>query len=268
VRLLSAFRRPPRIPSGRLASDLAFELLIASLAIAVYYTIDAIARDHAAAAQANASALMRLERDLGIYGELDLQKQILGSRAVVDLSNTVYLLAHWPTIAPAATWLFLRRRSAFRRYRTAFLVAMAVAFPVFLLYPVAPPRLTDAGFVDTERGFALLGILQPSELLNSYAAMPSLHLCWNIIVAVALFQVLEGSRARFLAVLLPIAMTLAIIVTANHYLLDAVAGAALAWVALAASRAIHRPATFAWPRRIVGGPAEERKRASWRRVAS
>jgi hypothetical protein len=224
----------------RLLRDLLVESAIAALAIAVYYGIDAAGEGRAALAVEHSAAISAAERRLGIYWENAFQDAVLRSPLLTDAANVVYLLAHWPAIAPAATWLFVRRRALFRRYRTAFLVAMAVAFPIFMLYPVAPPRLADAGFTDTERSFVLLGVLQPPQLLNSYAAFPSLHLCWNIIVAAALVDALPPGVPRLLVPLMPVAMTLAIVATANHYILDAVAGAVLAAVALAVSGALHR----------------------------
>jgi hypothetical protein len=224
----------------RWVRDLLVECLIAALAIAAYYGTDAVREGGAASAVDHSAAISAAERQLGLYWEKAFQDLVLRSRFLTDAANVVYLLAHWPAIAPAATWLFVRRRPLFRRYRTAFLVAMAVAFPIFMLYPVAPPRLAEAGFTDTERSFVLLGVLQPPQLLNSYAAFPSLHLCWNIIVAAALVEALPPGVPRLLVPLMPVAMTLAIVATANHYILDAVAGAGLAAVALAVSGALHR----------------------------
>jgi hypothetical protein len=250
-----------------LLRDLAIELLIAASAACVYYAIDAFRAAHTEAAFRHAQAVIDLERWLGIYHELAFQRFVLGHQFLVTLSNLAYLLLHWPLIAPAALWLFLARRNAYRLYRTAFLVAMAFAFSIFLVYPVAPPRLLDAGYIDTAQQSPIFPFLQPPALLNAYAAMPSLHLCWNILASYALFEQIRDPRLRLLPLLIPVLMTLAIVGTANHYVLDALAGAALAAFSLGAARLLTR----SWARRQASRRRESMEGLDgkkWEREAS
>ncbi|HEX5368687.1 MAG TPA: phosphatase PAP2 family protein, partial [Dehalococcoidia bacterium] len=203
--------------------------MIAVIAIGVYYAIDGLKSGDRLVAITHAHGLIAFELTRGIFVEPDVQSFVLKHPLLIHLGNYAYLLEHWPLIAPSAVWLFLSRRDAYRHYRSAFLLAASIAFVVFALYPVAPPRLAAAGFTDTAKQFngGLLRFLQPSQLLDSYAALPSLHLAWNIIVSVALIDQIRTPRLRYLPALLPVGMTLAIIATGNHYVLDAIAGAAL-----------------------------------------
>ena len=103
--------------------------------------------------------------------------------------NYDYIYGHWPLIAVVAAWLFFRARDEYFLMRTAFLASGAVSLIIFALYPVAPPRLMDSGIVDTINTHAhAYTLLQPSAITNQYAAMPSLHFGWDLLVGIAIFR--------------------------------------------------------------------------------
>ncbi len=170
------------------------------------------------------------------------------------LANWVYIWGHWPVIVATMIWLALRHRDSFLRLRDAMLISGAVGMAIFALYPVTPPRLLDLGLSDTvaERSHAYR-VLQPQAFTNQYAAMPSLHTGWDLLVGMAIVTAAGSLWLRVVGFVLPTLMCLAVVVTANHYLLDVGAGVALVLVAdrlalVLARRRSRQPAARAGPR--------------------
>lgn len=211
------------------------EAAIIAASLVAYFGVRGLTEGSASRALANGRAVLEFERWLGMAVEERLQEAVLSFSWAVSLANWVYIWGHWPVIAAIAVWLLFRRPDVYVRYRRAFLVSGAIGLVVFATYPVAPPRLLSPEFVDTvtERSRAYR-VLQPPAFVNQYAAMPSLHLGWDLLIALALFQSTRNALVRGFAVLLPAAMFAAIVVTANHYVLDGIAGVAVAMVGLAA----------------------------------
>ena len=131
-----------------------------------------------------------------------------------------------------AIWLLVFHRHRYPLFRNAFLISGAIGLLLFWLLPTAPPRfLPQWGFVDTVVTSGTYYIFQPPTFVNQYAAMPSLHFGWSLLAAVAIIANLR-TRARYLALLLPVAQLGGIVLTANHFFLDAVAGGAVAMLGL------------------------------------
>ena len=151
----------------------------------------------------------------------------------MDLANAIYIGLYWPMIAAIAIWLLTQHRDRYFDYRNAMLLSGLIGLVVFATLPVAPPRLTDPEFVDTvvERS-NVYRLMQPPQLTNQYAAMPSLHLGWNLLMAIALIRESRHVLLHVVGWLTPVLMLLAMIMTANHYLLDGVAGAVIVVIAL------------------------------------
>jgi hypothetical protein len=203
----------------------------------LYFSVRGLERGESSVAFDHARDVVSLERSLGIFVEPDLQRAIIDHSALVDLANWVYVWAHWPVILGWVVWMWTRHRDAYPTYRNAVLLSGAAGMTVFALYPLDPPRLvTDLGVVDT---IALRSnsyrVLQPPSLTNIYASMPSLHFGWNLLVGIAILRHARTILGRMLGILLPIAMFSAIVLTANHYILDGFAGGVLAVTALAVS---------------------------------
>jgi membrane-associated phospholipid phosphatase len=134
-------------------------------------------------------------------------------------------------------WCWWRRPELYRPARNALVAVNVAGLAVFLLLPVAPPRLLPGyGFVDAvaQAGFGTThGGPVPAD---QYGALPSLHLAWAVWSAVMVMRMLPRTRLRFLCWLYPITVTAVVVVTGNHYLLDALAGTAVALAALALSQ--------------------------------
>jgi PAP2 superfamily len=254
-------RWSPRFPPGtgrRLVREIC---LIATFAL-LYEEIRAHMVQAGAAAASHALLIVRAEQDLGIFHEQAVQAVFLRSDNVIDAFNAYYGGTHFLIPALVLAWLLLRHPAHYGRARTSLAVSTGLAFIVFWVFPVAPPRLLPAhfGIVDT--------LVTPdgsghfdSVLLNSagdqYASMPSLHVAWAVWCALALYPVLRHRALRALAVAYPLLTTLVVVATGNHFFLDAVAGAVLAcltWFAVTRTGAWLTVRRATWRARHGHGP--------------
>lgn len=225
-------------PLERAASarwPLAAEVLLFLVLMALYEWVrDLVAPGDPREALANAGQVVDAERALGLFFEPDLQRlaaDIPGGEFTV---TWLYTLGHTPGFIVAFAVVWFLRRPFFAFFRNWFWVTNAVALVGYALYPLAPPRLADLGLADpTDAALELGGALswfQPFR--NEYAAMPSMHVGYTVLFALALFWLLRPSRARALIWLWPAAMLVVVMATANHYWLDGVGGALAVLVAL------------------------------------
>jgi hypothetical protein len=202
-----------------------------------YFFVRGLSRADASVAIAHAERVISIERSLGIFIEPRLQHAVLKRVALVDLANWVYVWCHWPVILLWVIWMWVRHRAVYPIYRNAILLSGGAGMLVFAFYPVAPPRLVpDLGLVDTItlRSHSYRA-LQPPALTDLYASMPSLHFGWDLIVGIAIARNAATNAGPLLGALLPCAMFSAIVLTANHYVLDGVVGGVFALTGLAVS---------------------------------
>jgi hypothetical protein len=210
------------------------EVIIVSLAAAVYGGVRALTESSVKEAVANAEAIEQLEQTLGIAWEQAAQSAILGSAVLITLANWVYIWGHWPVIIGSAVVLYVRRPIHYRVLRNALITSGLIGFLFFYLVPTAPPRLAVNGLSDTVLEYSRsYRALQPPALTNQYAAMPSLHFGWNLVVGIVLFAAFTGVAIRVFAVAMPFAMAFAVVATANHFVLDVVVALLVVVVGLA-----------------------------------
>jgi hypothetical protein len=215
------------------------EVLLVGLGYLVYSQVRGLAGGRVSDAFANARHLINIERELGIYAELTWQRWVLPHAGLVDLFNLIYFYSFFPLIIPTAVWLFMKRPHVYSLARTAFLASGAIAVCFFLALPTAPPRLLDVGFVDTlNQSFTPTYSSIPG--VNHYAALPSMHVGWTFLLAVALVIAFPDSKWRWFAFAIPLTMFVSTVVTGNHWFLDAVLGLVVAMVGLAAAVKIRR----------------------------
>jgi hypothetical protein len=208
------------------------ELLYAAAFYGVYSLVrntQGSAAVSAGEALANAVKLIRLEEFLGMYHERALQQAFLGNRAFIEFWNLFYGSFHFVVTVFALVLLFRRFPGRYRRWRNALAITTGLALIGFALYPLMPPRLlpTPYGFVDTLRSYGSLWSFDSApvqKLSNQYAAMPSLHFAWAVWCSLVLVPALKWAWAKALAAAYPALTLFAIVVTANHFVLDAVAG--------------------------------------------
>ena len=210
-----------------------FELAVFAAAYATYFGVRALTEGKVADAVDNAIELVHVERKLDLNWEDAVQGLVLGEQALLDAVNAVYIWGHWPVLIIGGFLLFHLGQGEYRRLRTVILLSGALGLVIFAVFPVAPPRLAPVGLQDTVtlHSEAYRTVLPPS-LINEYAAMPSFHAGWNLLLGIELFRVSRNLFVRGFALVMPMAMAFAVIATANHYVLDVVAGAAVVVVAL------------------------------------
>ncbi len=220
--------------------------------ITTYFGVRGVTESSPHIARLHAEDVVALERRLGLDHEAAAQSLVVGSHALSTVANWVYIWGHWPVIIATLVWLAVRHREAYMRLRNAMIASGLIGIVVFVTYPVAPPRLAGLGLVDTvTEQSAAYRVLQPPAFVNQYAAMPSLHVGWDLLVGLTVASVLGGTWLRWAARIMPMAMVLAVVVTANHYLLDVVAGAFVALVGLRVAVALERRRTGLGRRVVV-----------------
>jgi membrane-associated phospholipid phosphatase len=177
----------------------------------------------------NAQSVVSVERVTGLAWEGSLQRVFLEVPDVVQAMNVFYFVGHFVLTGVFFLWLYHRSRDAFRLYRNGYLVATALAVVVHWRFPTAPPRLAGIGLEDTLLTLSGIDIGSPtsSALSNPVAAVPSLHAAYALGVGVGL--ALYGRRllTRVVGIVYPPAVVLTIVVTGNHFFLDAIAGVAV-----------------------------------------
>ena len=212
--------------------------LILGAALA-YFGVRGLTEGSEQAAVINGRWVLRLEQSVGLDFESAVQSSILDHGRIVTAANWVYIWGHWPVIVLTLTWLYRNHRDSFLLLRNAMFVSGLIGLVVFMSFPVAPPRLMPGQFSDTVTQFSnSYRVLQPPSLINKFAAMPSLHVGWNLLVAVIVFRHIRNRVGRLLVLASPLVMASAVVLTANHYVVDALAGSFVAVVGLLVATAL------------------------------
>jgi membrane-associated phospholipid phosphatase len=224
-----------------LTSRYAREPVILVAAYLFYYLGRHLASD-ARPAFENARYLMRLESHLGIFEEISLQSATISYDLVAHTFNLIYFYAHWPAIIAVGLYLFLTKPHIYTITRNAFLISGAIALVFFVLFPVAPPRLATVGIVDT------LGMTVPvdydnSPLVNPYAALPSMHVGWCLVLSLGLYLSTKRRTVRMMALSITPAMWIATVITGNHFIIDGLFGTILAGIGFICALWLNRN----WP---------------------
>jgi PAP2 superfamily len=226
----SAFERPPR----RLLR-LSGEVLLVVIAFQAYRLVRLATEGDRTTALRHAALIQRWEHSLGLSWEHGVQSVTLRHDTLVDIVNTWYTWAFWPVVTGMMFVLYMLRPVLYRRYRNAVLLSGAIGLVVFALFPVAPPRMLG-GFVDTVHLFSSTGgLAHPTGFTNEYAAMPSFHVGWLVLVGVVTMPAIHRRALRPLLLVPAGVMFVVVMATANHFVLDGVAGAGLALFSLAAA---------------------------------
>jgi hypothetical protein len=220
-----------------------FELAIVAVAFLLYFLVRGSVVDRTGEAFDRAVRIIDLERDLGFFWELELQTLILGKDALIQFFNAVYFWLDFPLIAVVGIWMYFWRRHQYTITRDAILASGAIALIIYHLFPVAPPRLVPGfGFVDTLADFSSLSYQAQSTapFVNPYAAVPSLHVGWAVLLALGIMWSVRNKFVWFLAALLPVAQMAAIVFTANHFIFDAIVGVVVSLMGLIIAFMVQR----------------------------
>jgi hypothetical protein len=238
--------------SRRIRHGWVLEVIAGAAIYSVYDWLRDRATGRSAVALRHAHQVVDAERFLGLYHEHAIQQLFVDQGWFLSFWNIWYGTIHFVMPVVALVWLYRKWPARYLRWRNTLLFMLAFALVGFVLYPVTPPRLMPAhfGFVDTAAAHFNFGPQvrvtfdaagQPSaeavrQFGNLFAAMPSLHVGWSTWVALALWPLVRRRWARALLALYPVTIFFCIVVTANHWVLDAVGG----WVALGLGYACAR----------------------------
>jgi hypothetical protein len=221
------------------------EVLVGAAIFLVYDWL----RDHVAGVSADAfrhaQQIVDAEKFLGLYHEYSIQQAFIKLDWFMSFWNIWYGTIHFVMPVVVLVWLYRKLPARYVRWRNTLVLMLGVSILAFWAYPLMPPRLMPAryGFVDTAAAFFNFGPQvrvhlgadgQPSAAAlhtygNLFAAMPSLHVGWSTWSVLAVWPLLRRTWAKVLWVLYPVTIFFCIVVTANHWILDAVGG----WVVLA-----------------------------------
>ncbi|MFJ6723036.1 phosphatase PAP2 family protein [Streptomyces sp. NPDC091259] len=239
---------PPTDPPGRGRERrrLLRELLLVAGLFTVYKAGRMLSTGRTDEAFRNAARIWDAERALHLPGEGAIQRLLLHGDALIQTANGYYAAVHFPATALFLIWLYVRRPAHYLWTRRVLAVLTGAALALHLAFPLAPPRMLDAaGLVDTGQVYGptvYRAAPATDTLANQFAAMPSLHFGWALMLALGMIAATR-TRWRYLWSAHPLVTLLVVVGTANHYWLDAIVAAVLLGAAL-----------LLVPRPVAGGP--------------
>ncbi len=230
--------------SGRIKRGWILEVLVG---IGIYFLYDWLREQvtgNSVDAYRHAVQIVDAEKFLGLYHEYSIQQAFIGLDWFMAFWNIWYGTIHFVMPVVVLVWLYRKLPARYVRWRNTLVLMLGVSILAFWAYPLMPPRLmpTRYGFVDTAAEFFNFGPQvrvhlgpdgQPSARAiatygNLFAAMPSLHVGWSTWSVLAVWPLLRRTWAKVLWALYPVSIFFCIVVTANHWILDAVGG----WIVL------------------------------------
>jgi len=232
--------------------DVIRQVLLFAAAYWAYRYVRGAVDGKAAESFQNARELISLERGLNLFIEPTVQAWANGQEWLIDSASWMYINSHFSITLGSLVYIYLFHNSSFYFVRNMFMVAMSLALVGYVLYPTAPPRfLPEWGFTDSVSDFT--GIPQDdvkvNALFNPFAAVPSMHVAFALMLGWPLARLVRWRALKVLWLMYPFVVTFVVVVTGNHFWMDAFLGALVAGVsALAADRlfARARPAVWAW----------------------
>ncbi|MEU8731599.1 MULTISPECIES: phosphatase PAP2 family protein [Streptomyces] len=213
------------------------ELPLIVLVYACYSAGRLLVRGDVSDAVDHGLAILDIEKALHLNAEHPLNRLFTREPWIGVPADFWYASLHYVVTPAILVWLFRSRAVRYRAARTWLMTSTFIGLIGFTLLPTCPPRLLDAGhgFVDTMAQYSSYGwwggeASAPRGLggmTNQYAAMPSLHVGWALWCGVMLWRHGGTRTAKVAGVVYPLVTTIVVMGTANHYFLDAVAGAAV-----------------------------------------
>lgn len=246
------------LPQGWL--DALRQLVLFAGAYYAYRLVRGAVDGQVATAYANARDIVEAERAMGLFFEPALQGWALRNSWVVDAANWMYINSHFLVTTTFLIWLYLARNATYYYVRNMFMVAMGLALVLYVVYPTAPPRfMPEWGFSDTVTEAVGHASANNANLLyNPFAAVPSMHVAFALMVGIPAYKIVRSRPLKAFWAIYPLLVTFTVLVTANHWWLDAAFGALVAAMsALAASAAFGRvrPEAWAWRQPALGAEA-------------
>jgi len=214
---------------------------------AVYEVVRGFGSASFGVARAHSDAIVSLERRLHVFAESGIQDWASRIPFLPSLLGFAYITLHIAATSAVLVWVYRSRRAYFAVVRTSLVISTAISLVVYVLYPAAPPRLAELGFADTVTDQAHVNLSSDvlGSFYNPFAAVPSLHFGYALLVGVTVALLAKGRVARAIGWSYPAVMLLVIVATGNHFFFDAAGGAlaigfgyvAASWVDSPAKRA-------------------------------
>jgi PAP2 superfamily len=233
--------------------DLARQIVLFVASFLLYNLVRGLVDGNGYKPFGDAMKIIDLERVLHVFVEPSIQAWAANSHLLMDIADWTYLNAHFFVTVAALVFIYVRRNDCFYFVRNVLMISMAIALVGYWLYPTAPPRLMpEWGFTDSISQFLLGGIGHidngPGKaFLNFYAAVPSMHVCFAIIVGWSMARLVHARPAKVAWALYPFYITFVVVVTGNHYLTDAFLGGLTAGAsAVVAKRLLARARPDKW----------------------
>jgi len=249
------------LPRG--AVDLLWQIVLFCGAYWLYRLVRGQVFDQSAAAFDHARDIVSLERSVHVFVEPSLQHWAIRTRFLDDVGSWMYLNTHFIVTTCTLAFIYLFRNEHYYFVRNMFMVAMGLALVGYVVYPTAPPRmLPELGFADSVSDFT--GVSSDSNvnaLFNPYAAVPSMHVGFALMLAVPMIRMARHRWAKALWAIYAPVVTAVVVLTANHWIFDAATGALVAAVAAVAAQTVFaraRPRAWAWAPEQEGLPAPAR----------
>ncbi len=241
------------LPHGWL--DALRQVSLFGLAYLAYGLVRGLVEGNANAAFTHSRDLISLERTMHLFVEPSIQAWASGSHALMVIASWLYVNAQTSVTIGALVYLYMRHNRSFYFVRNMFMIAMAIALVGYTVFPTAPPRfMPEWGFIDSVADLTGMGIggqhfhdsSSVTAVTNLYAAVPSMHVAFSLMIGVTLARLSRNTIARVLWLLYPLLMVFVIIVTANHFIFDAVLGALTAGASAYGARWLARARPRAW----------------------
>ena len=238
------------LPKGPL--DLLRQIVLFCGAYWLYRIARGMVDSRAAEAFDNARAVIDVERGLGLFFEPAVHAWATSHALIIDASSWMYLNSHFVVTTFALAWIYLRRNEHFYFVRNMFMVSMGIALVGYVALPTAPPRfMPEWGFSDSVAAFT--GVRADSGsadlLFNPFAAVPSMHVAFALMLGVAMARLTRRRWAQVLWLAYPPVVSFVVVVTANHWWIDGFLGAVVALVSAVCAHGVFaraRPAAWAW----------------------
>ncbi len=219
------------------------EIGLVAFGFLLYFVVRGAVIDRTHDALEHARWIVNLQTHLGFFVEPIVNRWVVTHTPILRLVDFVYFWFDFPLIVAVGLLLFWRRRTSYTLLRDALLISGGLALIVYWTFPVAPPRyLKEWGFIDTLARFSHLAYQTQSTkpFVNPFAAVPSLHVGWSLLLAVVVFDATRNWWLRLAAFSVLALQALSVVATANHFIFDGVMGMVVSLIALAAAAWLQR----------------------------
>jgi membrane-associated phospholipid phosphatase len=238
------------LPNGPI--DLLRQIVLFCGAYWLYRLVRGQVDARAAEAFENARQVIDVERGLGLFFEPAVHAWSERHELIIDAASWMYVNSHFTITTVTLAWIYLRRNERFYFVRNMFLVAMGLALIGYAALPTAPPRfMPEWGFTDSVAAFT--GVKADSGsadvLFNPFAAVPSMHVAFALMLGVTMARMTRRGWARALWWSYAPVVSFVVVATANHWWLDGFLGAVVAAVAATCAHGVFaraRPEVWAW----------------------